>query len=156
MDLVLKFGMLPEQKFLVPGVLKVLEQDPVLAADLRFLDLLLNLFGLESEKLVVCVFSPLPYIPHSSCQTFLSPHFCTDWLSRLGIGNQVGSTTDHLKLLPKQHTERLKYNEGRAHREVAKRGCWINLVHTERARTGKLPRRDKLLVRSQVHSYALG
>ena len=96
MDLVLKFGMLPEQKFLVPGVLKVLEQDPVLAADLRFLDLLLNLFGLESEKLVVRVFSPLPYYPLSFCQTFLSPHFRTDWLSPLGIGNQVGSTTDLL------------------------------------------------------------
>ena len=23
-------------------------------------------------------------------------HFRTDWLSRLGLGNQVGSTTDHL------------------------------------------------------------
>ena len=23
-------------------------------------------------------------------------HFCTDWLSRLGLGNQVGSTAHHL------------------------------------------------------------
>ena len=27
---------------------------------------------------------------------FLPSHFCTDWLSWLGLGNQVGSTTDHL------------------------------------------------------------
>ena len=27
---------------------------------------------------------------------FLGPHSCTDLLSRLGLGNQVGSTTDHL------------------------------------------------------------
>ena len=29
-----------------------------------------------------------------------------------GLGNQVGSTSD--KLLPTQHTERSKYDEGRA------------------------------------------
>ena len=26
----------------------------------------------------------------------LATHFCTDWLSQLGLGNQVGWTTDHL------------------------------------------------------------
>ena len=29
------------------------------------------------------------------CQVFLASHFHIDWLSRLGLGNQVGSTTDH-------------------------------------------------------------
>ena len=41
-------------------------------------------------------FFHFPFYPLSSCQTFLASHFRTDWLSRLGLGNQVGSTTDHL------------------------------------------------------------
>ena len=44
----------------------------------------------------------------------------------MGLGNQVGSTTDHLSLLPTQHTERTKYNEGRTDRVVANSGCWCN------------------------------
>ena len=32
----------------------------------------------------------------SSCQTFLASHFRTDWLSQMELGNQVGSTNDHL------------------------------------------------------------
>ena len=38
----------------------------------------------------------LSFYPLSSCQTFLSSHFRTNWLSWLGLGNQVGTTTDHL------------------------------------------------------------
>ena len=34
----------------------------------------------------------------------------------------MGSTTDHLLLLPTQHTERSKYDEGRADRVIANRG----------------------------------
>ena len=34
-------------------------------------------------------------LPAFPCQIFLGSHFRTDWLSRLGLGNQVGSTTDH-------------------------------------------------------------
>ena len=30
------------------------------------------------------------------CQIFLAFHFCTNWLSQLWLGNQVGSTSDHL------------------------------------------------------------
>ena len=55
---------------------------------------------------------------------FLASHFRTDWLSLLGLGNQVGSTTDHLLLLPIQLTERSKYVEGRADRVIANRSCW--------------------------------
>ena len=36
------------------------------------------------------------FYPLSPCLTFLASYFCTDWLSRLGLGNQVVSTTDHL------------------------------------------------------------
>ena len=57
-------------------------------------------------------------LPAFPCQIFLASHFCTARLSRFGLGNQVGSTTVHLKLLPTQHTERSKYNEGRADRVV--------------------------------------
>ena len=32
----------------------------------------------------------------------------------MGLGNQVGSTIDHLQLLPPQHTERSNNDEGRA------------------------------------------
>ena len=42
------------------------------------------------------VFFHFPFYSLSSCQTFLVSHFHTDWHSRLGLGNQVGSTTDHL------------------------------------------------------------
>ena len=38
-------------------------------------------------------------------QIFLASHFCSNWLSRLGFGNLVGSTNDHLQLLPTKHTE---------------------------------------------------
>ena len=41
-------------------------------------------------------FFPIPFLPLSSCQTFLSSHFHTDLLSRLGLDNQVASTSDHL------------------------------------------------------------
>ena len=34
--------------------------------------------------------------PLSSSQVILASHFHTDWLLWLGLGNQVGSTTDHL------------------------------------------------------------
>ena len=34
-----------------------------------------------------------PFYPLSSCQAFLASHFCTDWLSWRGLGNQVGSIT---------------------------------------------------------------
>ena len=34
-------------------------------------------------------------LPAFPCQIFLGSHFRTDWLSHLGHGNQVGSTTDH-------------------------------------------------------------
>ena len=37
-----------------------------------------------------------PIYPLYSCQTFLASHFHTNWLSQLGLGNQVGSTTNHL------------------------------------------------------------
>ena len=46
----------------------------------------------------------------------LASHFRTDWLSWLGLGNQVGSIVYHLELLPTQHNKRLKYNEGEADR----------------------------------------
>ena len=36
------------------------------------------------------------YYPLSSCLTFLASHLHTDWLLRLWLGNQVGSTNDHL------------------------------------------------------------
>ena len=42
--------------------------------------------------------SLFPFHPLSSCQTFLASHLRTDWLSWLGLGNQVGSTTDHLTI----------------------------------------------------------
>ena len=41
-------------------------------------------------------FFHFPFHPLSSCQTFLASHICTDWLSWLGLGDQVGSTNDHL------------------------------------------------------------
>ena len=61
-------------------------------------------------------FPPPSFTRLPPVRPFLVPHFCTDWLSRLGLGNQVGSTTDHLQLLPTQHTKRSKYDEGRADR----------------------------------------
>ena len=51
---------------------------------------------------------PLPFLPICSCQNFLASHLGTDWLSWLGLGNQVGSTTDHPELLPTQHTKKSK------------------------------------------------
>ena len=74
--------------------------------------------------MVVIYFFHFPFHPLSSCQTFLTSHFRTDWLSRLGLGNQVDSTTDHLLLLPTQHTERSKYDEGRADRVIVNISCW--------------------------------
>ena len=53
----------------------------------------------------------------SPARSFLASHFCTDWLSRVGLGYQVGSTTNHLLLLPTRHTDRLKYDAGRIDRE---------------------------------------
>ena len=41
------------------------------------------------------VFSLHPFLVLSSCQIFLASHFHTDWLSWLGLGNQVGLTTDY-------------------------------------------------------------
>ena len=41
-------------------------------------------------------FAPLPYNPLSPTRYFLASHFRTDWFSQLGLGNPVGSTTDHL------------------------------------------------------------
>ena len=40
-------------------------------------------------------FPHFPFYQLSSSQTFLAFHFCTDWLSRMGLGNQVGSTNGH-------------------------------------------------------------
>ena len=45
---------------------------------------------------IVPIFFHFPFYPHSSCLTFLASHFLSDWLSWLGLGNQVGSTVDHL------------------------------------------------------------
>ena len=65
------------------------------------------------------IFFHFPFYPLSSCQTILASHFRTDWLSRLGLGKQVSSSTDHLQLLPTQQTKRWKYDEGRADRVIA-------------------------------------
>ena len=56
----------------------------------------------------------LPFYPLSSCQTFLASHFRIDWLSRLGLGKQVGSTTDHLAnwYLPSTPKERSTMSAG--------------------------------------------
>ena len=48
------------------------------------------------QSLASLVFSPLPSLPAFHLLVFLATHFRTDWLSWLGLGNQVGSTTDHL------------------------------------------------------------
>ena len=51
------------------------------------------------NKIQVCgmtfLFFHFPFYPLSSFRPFL-PSFHTDWISRLGLGNQVGSNTDHL------------------------------------------------------------
>ena len=44
----------------------------------------------------------------------LASHFCNNWLSWLGLSYQAGSTTDHHSLLPTQHVEISKHNEGKA------------------------------------------
>ena len=59
------------------------------------------------------LFATLPYNPLSPATSFLASHFLTDWLSRLGLGNQVGSIANHLLLLPTQDTKRSKLDEGR-------------------------------------------
>ena len=41
-------------------------------------------------------FFPLPFLPTFLLSGLSCLSFPTDWLSRLGLGNQVGSTTDHL------------------------------------------------------------
>ena len=58
------------------------------------------------KKLVACkyarsqsvdtAFFSTSLLPAFHCQNFLASHFRTDWLSRLELGDQVGSTTDHL------------------------------------------------------------
>ena len=54
-------------------------------------------------------FSNIPLLTRfPPVRPFLAPHLRTDWLSQLELGNLVGATTDHLKLLPTQHTERSK------------------------------------------------
>ena len=78
-------------------------------------------------------FFPPPLYSLSWCQTFLAPHFRTDWLTRLGLGNQAGSTTDHLKLLTTQHTKRSKYEKGRADIVIANRVCWNFGTHKVRS-----------------------
>ena len=46
---------------------------------------------------IVCVcFFPTSLLPAFPCQIFLASHFHTYRLSQLGLGYQVGSTTDHL------------------------------------------------------------
>ena len=77
------------------------------------------------------IFFHFPSTPLSSCQFFLSSHFCTNWLSRLGLGEQLGSTTDHLQLLLTQHTKRSKYDEGRVDRVVVNRGCWNSFWYAQ-------------------------
>ena len=42
------------------------------------------------------LFFPLPFSTRFPLSDISCLHFRTDWLSRLGLGNQVGSTTDHL------------------------------------------------------------
>ena len=42
------------------------------------------------------IFFHFPFWVLSSCQTILASHYRTNWLSWLGLSNQVGSTTDHL------------------------------------------------------------
>ena len=36
------------------------------------------------------------HFPFNPLSPYLASHFRTNWLSRLGLVNQVGSTTDHL------------------------------------------------------------
>ena len=43
-----------------------------------------------------CFFSTSPFSTRFPLSDLSCLHFCTDWLSRLGPSNQVGSTTDHL------------------------------------------------------------
>ena len=62
----------------------------------------------------IFVFFSLPYYSLSPARSFMP----LIGLSLVGLGNQTGSTTDHLYLLPTKHTERFKYDEGRADRVV--------------------------------------
>ena len=67
------------------------------------------------------IFFHFPSTSFPPVRPFLASHL---WPSWLGLGNQLGSTTDHLQLLPTQHIERSKYDEGRADRVIANIGCW--------------------------------
>ena len=43
-----------------------------------------------SFKEIIPWFFPLPLLPTLCLPDLLASHFRTDWLSRLGLGNQVG------------------------------------------------------------------
>ena len=47
-------------------------------------------------KIKVFGFLPLPFLHAFLLPDLLASHFRTDWVSCLGLGYQVGSTTDHL------------------------------------------------------------
>ena len=66
--------------------------------------------------------SVFPLFPYSAflLPDLLASHFCTDWLSCLGLCNQLGSITDHPLFSPTLHAEKSKYNEGRADRSNCK------------------------------------
>ena len=56
---------------------------------------------------------------------FLASHFFTDCLSGLGLGNQLGSISDHLYLLPKKidrYNYKIEKDEGTADDVVVNRG----------------------------------
>ena len=48
------------------------------------------------SQTVLPIFFHFPFLPAFPLSDLSCLHFRTNWLSRLGLGNQVGSTTDHL------------------------------------------------------------
>ena len=56
-------------------------------------------------------FINFPFYLLSSHQTFHASPLPTDWLSQLGLGNQVGSSADHLELLPTPNTDKVAQDE---------------------------------------------
>ena len=71
-----------------------------------------SLVGLISGYLLVHFF-PLPFSTCFPLSDLSCLHFFTDWLSRLGLGNNVGSTTDHLAncYLPSTPKDRSRMKE---------------------------------------------
>ena len=73
-----------------------LQDDIYIRYQVRLLGLYQSLHALGPFDMVQ-VFFHFPLLPaFLLSDLFLAPHFHTVWLSRLGIGNQVGSITDHL------------------------------------------------------------